>query len=76
MAIQPKTAALITAGVAVSAGIAYMVYFDHKRRNDPNLKKKLSKCSNILIVLQRRGGGPRFLYILVPIKFWHLHCSL
>ncbi|CAO0798233.1 unnamed protein product [Mucor circinelloides] len=43
MAIQPKTAALITAGVAVSAGIAYMVYFDHKRRNDPNLKKKLKK---------------------------------
>lgn len=49
MAIQPKTAALITAGVAVSAGIAYMVYFDHKRRNDPSLKKKLSKLSNTLL---------------------------
>lgn len=45
MAIQPKTAALITAGVAVTAGVAYMIYFDHKRRNDPNLKKKLSKFS-------------------------------
>ncbi|KAG2205123.1 hypothetical protein INT47_002217 [Mucor saturninus] len=41
MAIQPKTAALITAGVAVSAGIGYMIYFDHKRRNDPTLKRKI-----------------------------------
>jgi import receptor subunit TOM20 len=41
--VKPKTAALITAGVAVTAGIAYMVYFDHQRHNDPNLKKKLSK---------------------------------
>lgn len=43
MAIQPKTAALITAGVAVTAGLAYILYFDHQRRNDPSLKKKLSK---------------------------------
>lgn len=34
---------MITAGVAVTAGVAYMVYFDHQRRNDPNLKKKLKK---------------------------------
>lgn len=50
MAIQPKTAALITAGVAVSAGIGYMIYFDHKRRNDPTLKRKISKYKK----------GPRF----------------
>lgn len=45
MGIKPKTAALITAGVAVTAGVAYMVYFDHQRRNDPNLKKKLSELN-------------------------------
>ncbi|KAI7907964.1 uncharacterized protein BX663DRAFT_464434 [Cokeromyces recurvatus] len=43
MGIQPRTAALITAGVAVTAGIGYMLYFDYKRRNDPTLKKKLRK---------------------------------
>ncbi|KAI8087046.1 uncharacterized protein B0P05DRAFT_533471 [Gilbertella persicaria] len=43
MPIQPRTAALITAGVAVTAGIGYLVYFDYKRRNDPTLKKKISK---------------------------------
>lgn len=43
MTIKPKTAALITAGVAVTAGIGYMIYFDNKRRNDPTLKRKLSK---------------------------------
>ncbi|KAI9483280.1 MAG: hypothetical protein EXX96DRAFT_137013 [Benjaminiella poitrasii] len=43
MGMQPRTAALITAGVAVTAGIAYMLYFDYKRRNDPSLKKKLRK---------------------------------
>jgi import receptor subunit TOM20 len=41
--MQPKTVAMITAGVAVTAGIGYMIYFDHKRRNDPELKRKLSK---------------------------------
>lgn len=45
MTIQPKTAAMITAGVAVTAGLAYIIYFDHKRRNDPSLKKKLSKLA-------------------------------
>ncbi|KAI8991852.1 hypothetical protein BDF20DRAFT_846824 [Mycotypha africana] len=43
MAIQPKTVAMVTAGVAVTAGLAYMLYFDYKRRNDPTLKKKLRK---------------------------------
>lgn len=61
MGIKPKTAALITAGVAVTAGIGYMVYFDHQRRNDPSLKKKLSKfypryfiflmCITVLIIM-------------------------
>ncbi|KAI9342140.1 hypothetical protein BD770DRAFT_398764 [Pilaira anomala] len=41
--IKPKTAALITAGVAVTASIGYMIYFDNKRRNDPTLKRKLKK---------------------------------
>ncbi len=51
MGIKPKTAALITAGVAVTAGIGYMVYFDHQRRNDPSLKKKLSKLTPVFYPL-------------------------
>ncbi|KAI8363871.1 hypothetical protein EDC96DRAFT_512075 [Choanephora cucurbitarum] len=43
MAIQPKKAALITAGVTVAAGLAYIIYFDYQRRNNPTLKKKIKK---------------------------------
>ncbi|KAI8349417.1 hypothetical protein BD560DRAFT_358607 [Blakeslea trispora] len=43
MAIQPKKAALITAGVTVAAGLAYLIYFDYQRRNDPTLKRKIKK---------------------------------
>lgn len=31
------------AAVAIAAGLAYAVYFDHKRRNDVEFRKKLSK---------------------------------
>lgn len=55
MTIQPKTAALITAGVVVTAGIGYMIYFDNKRRNDPTLKRKLSKY--------KRDPGFSFYYV-------------
>ncbi|KAF7729338.1 hypothetical protein EC973_004594 [Apophysomyces ossiformis] len=40
--MQSRTIALLTAGLAV-AGLGYLVYFDHKRRNDPNFRKKLRR---------------------------------
>ncbi|KAI8376116.1 uncharacterized protein BYT42DRAFT_546835 [Radiomyces spectabilis] len=43
MGLKPQTVALVSAGVAVTAGIAYLAYFDYKRRNDPSLKKKLKR---------------------------------
>ncbi|ORZ19925.1 hypothetical protein BCR42DRAFT_226303 [Absidia repens] len=43
MPLQSKQVALIAAGVAVTAGVGYLVYFDHKRRNDPNFRKQLKK---------------------------------
>ncbi|KAI9025892.1 MAS20 protein import receptor-domain-containing protein [Phycomyces nitens] len=43
MGMKPQTIALATAGVAATAGIGYLVYFDYKRRNDPSLKKKLRR---------------------------------
>ncbi|KAI7862753.1 MAS20 protein import receptor-domain-containing protein [Spinellus fusiger] len=41
--MKPQTAALATAGVLATAGIGYLVYFDYKRRNDPQLKKKIRR---------------------------------
>ncbi|KAG0173416.1 hypothetical protein DFQ28_001591 [Apophysomyces sp. BC1034] len=43
MGLKPQTIALLTAGVAVTAGIGYMVYFDQKRRNDPKFRKQLKR---------------------------------
>jgi hypothetical protein len=43
MPLEKKQVALIAAGVAVTAGVGYLVYFDHKRRNDPSFRKQLSK---------------------------------
>lgn len=43
MGMKPQTIALIAAGTAVSLGVGYLVYFDYKRRNDPQFRRKLSK---------------------------------
>ncbi|KAI8334581.1 MAS20 protein import receptor-domain-containing protein [Chlamydoabsidia padenii] len=43
MPLEKKQVALIAAGVAVTAGVGYLVYFDHKRRNDPKFRKQLKK---------------------------------
>lgn len=43
MAIKPTTIALISTAIAATFGIGYLVYFDQKRRTDPNYKKQLSK---------------------------------
>ncbi|RCI02039.1 hypothetical protein CU098_012304, partial [Rhizopus stolonifer] len=40
MALKPSTIALISTAVAASFGIGYLIYFDHKRRNDPQYKKQ------------------------------------
>ncbi|CAO3617450.1 unnamed protein product [Cunninghamella blakesleeana] len=43
MPLQSKHIAYITAGVALTAGLGYIIYFDHKRRNDPNFRKQLKR---------------------------------
>ncbi|KAF7724736.1 hypothetical protein EC973_000764 [Apophysomyces ossiformis] len=43
MTMKPQTIALLSAGVVLTAGVGYLIYFDHKRRNDPNLRKKLRR---------------------------------
>ena len=37
------TIALATAGVIASATVAYALYFDHKRRSDPDFRRNLKK---------------------------------
>jgi mitochondrial import receptor subunit TOM20 len=37
------TIALATAGVIASATVAYALYFDHKRRSDPEFRRSLKK---------------------------------
>ncbi|KAI9316054.1 hypothetical protein BX666DRAFT_2019641 [Dichotomocladium elegans] len=41
--MKPKTFAILGAGIAVSAAIGYLVYFDHKRRSDPELRKQMKR---------------------------------
>ncbi|KAI8093488.1 MAS20 protein import receptor-domain-containing protein [Halteromyces radiatus] len=43
MPLQSKHVAYIAAGVAVTAGVGYLIYFDQKRRSDPNFRKQLKK---------------------------------
>ncbi|ORX53204.1 MAS20-domain-containing protein [Hesseltinella vesiculosa] len=43
MPLQSKQIAYITAGVALTAGLGYLIYFDHKRRHDPQYRKQLKK---------------------------------
>lgn len=41
--IQTTTIVLATVGTLTAAALAYAVYFDHKRRSDPDFRKKLKK---------------------------------
>jgi import receptor subunit TOM20 len=43
--IKPSTVAIVTAGTVVTGVLAYAVYFDHKRRNDPEFRKQLKRES-------------------------------
>lgn len=43
--LKPSTIAAITAGTVVTGVLAYAVYFDHKRRNDPEFRKQLKRES-------------------------------
>jgi len=43
--IKPTTVAAITVGTLVTGFLAYAVYFDHRRRNDPEFRKQLKRES-------------------------------
>ncbi|KAI8942674.1 hypothetical protein NX059_000724 [Plenodomus lindquistii] len=43
--LKPGTIAAIVAGTAATGFLAYAVYFDHKRRNDPEFRKQLKRES-------------------------------
>jgi len=42
----PSTTTLIlaTVGTLATAGLAYAIYFDHRRRSDPDFRRKLKKA--------------------------------
>lgn len=48
MAVKASTIAVISTAVIAAFGIGYLVYFDQKRRKDPEFKKQLSKWSGLL----------------------------
>ncbi|CDH55511.1 mitochondrial import receptor subunit [Lichtheimia corymbifera JMRC:FSU:9682] len=41
--MRPQTAALYTVGALTAVGLGYVVYFDYKRRSDPNFRKNLKR---------------------------------
>lgn len=41
--ISLTTVAIATTGVILSASVAYALYFDHRRRSDPNFRRELKK---------------------------------
>ncbi|KAI7889235.1 MAS20 protein import receptor-domain-containing protein [Mucor mucedo] len=41
--MKPTTIALISSAILATFGIGYLVYFDQKRRTDPNFKKQLKR---------------------------------
>jgi import receptor subunit TOM20 len=43
--LKPSTIAAIGVGTVVTGFLAYAVYFDHKRRNDPDFRKQLKRES-------------------------------
>jgi import receptor subunit TOM20 len=43
--LKPSTVAAITAGTVVTGLLAYAVYFDHRRRSDPEFRRQLKRDS-------------------------------
>ncbi|CAO0803639.1 unnamed protein product [Mucor circinelloides] len=43
MALKTSTIALISTAVVASFGLGYLIYYDSKRRNDPQFKKQLKR---------------------------------
>jgi len=43
--LKPSTIVAITAGTIVTGLLAYAIYFDHRRRTDPNFRKELKRES-------------------------------
>ncbi|KAI9862239.1 MAG: hypothetical protein M1824_001620 [Vezdaea acicularis] len=43
MSMKPSTVVALSAGTAFAAIAAYAVYFDHKRRTDPEFRKSLKR---------------------------------
>lgn len=43
--LKPSTIAAIAAGTVVTGLLAYAVYFDHRRRSDPEFRKQLKRES-------------------------------
>ncbi|KAI8376115.1 mitochondrial outer membrane translocase complex, subunit Tom20 domain-containing protein [Radiomyces spectabilis] len=41
--MQPQTIVLATTGVLATLGLGYLVYFDYKRRNDPDFRRRLRR---------------------------------
>lgn len=59
MEINYKNIFISLVCVSAIAGLGYAVYFDHKRRNDSNFRKDLSKSymtmkSNLMLTLFKR----------------------
>lgn len=40
--MKPKTVAIATVGTVAAIALGYAIYFDQKRRNDPDFRKQLS----------------------------------
>ncbi|GAA5807152.1 hypothetical protein MFLAVUS_000503 [Mucor flavus] len=43
MAVKASTIALISTAIAATFGVGYLVYFDQKRRTDPDFKRQLKR---------------------------------
>ncbi|KAK4519509.1 ubiquitin-protein ligase (E3) [Mucor velutinosus] len=43
MALKPSTIALISTAVVASFGLGFLIYYDSKRRSDPQFKKQLKR---------------------------------
>lgn len=54
-----KTTIGIAAGVAGTLFLGYCIYFDHKRRKDPDFKKKLRERRKAKKAASAASGGPR-----------------
>lgn len=47
MALKTSTIALISTAVVASFGLGFLIYYDNKRRSDPQFKKQLSKFKTL-----------------------------